>query len=98
MRIVISGMFWREPTGGSGQYLHALLEALLRVAPEHEYLLLLPAYREPRAGLQHSNIQTARPELVEGFKHSNVGWSPVMVRTPFDRRSENLAKLWYEQI
>src|SRR6185503_3782556 len=90
MRIVISGMFWREPTVGSGQYLHALLDALLRVAPEHEYLLLLPAYREPRAELKRANVQA--------FERSNGTWSSVVVRTPFDHRSENLAKLWYEQV
>src|SRR5262245_39226895 len=90
MRIAISGMFWREQTVGSGQYLHALLDALARVAPEHEYVVLLPAYREPCAALGRSNVQM--------FERSNVGWSPVVVRTPFDRRSGHAAKLWYEQI
>src|SRR3954462_6925031 len=44
MRIAISGMFWNQPTVGSGQYLHGMLGELARIAPEHEYLLLLPAY------------------------------------------------------
>jgi glycosyltransferase involved in cell wall biosynthesis len=77
MRIAISGMFWDRPTIGSGQYLHAMLGELARVAPEHEYVLLLPA-----------NVQT--------FKRSNV--QMLTVPTPFDGRSENLAKLWFEQI
>ena len=44
MRIAISGMFWNQPTVGSGQYLHGLLSELARVAPQHEYMLLLPDY------------------------------------------------------
>ena len=44
MRIAISGMFWGQPTVGSGQYLHGMLGELARVAPQHEYVLLLPAY------------------------------------------------------
>ena len=44
MRVVISGMFWSQPTVGTGQYLHGLLGGLGRLAPEHVYVLLLPAY------------------------------------------------------
>jgi glycosyltransferase involved in cell wall biosynthesis len=43
MRILISGMFWSQPNTGSGQYVHNLLRGLLAVAPQHEYVLLLPA-------------------------------------------------------
>lgn len=42
MRVAISGMFWSQPFTGSGQYLRGLLEGLMRVAPEHEYLVLVP--------------------------------------------------------
>ncbi len=79
MHIVISGMFWGQPTVGSGQYLHGLLAALARRAPDHTYTLLLPAYAPPG------------PDLPPGV----VGH---VVQTPFDRRAENLAKLWYEQV
>jgi hypothetical protein len=76
MRIAINGMFWSQPTVGSGQYLHGMLGELAHAAPEHEYVLLLPY-----------NVQT--------FKRSNV--QTFVVRTPFDGRSDNLAKLWFEQ-
>jgi glycosyltransferase involved in cell wall biosynthesis len=79
MQIVISGAFWSQPTVGSGQYLHGLLGALRRSAPEHAYTLLLPA----SAG--------AGPLPPPGV-------SLCVLRTPFDGRSANLAKLWYEQV
>jgi len=85
MRVAISGMFWDQPTVGSGQYLHGLLDALARVAPQHEYVLLLPSYP---LDARRSNVQT--------FERSNV--RTLVVQTPFDGRSENLAKLWYEQV
>jgi glycosyltransferase involved in cell wall biosynthesis len=84
MRIAISGMFWSQPTVGSGQYLHGMLGELTRAAPEHEYLLLLPAYLDDR--------RLGAPSVVRGR------WSVVVVRTPFDGRSDNLAKLWFEQV
>ncbi len=42
MRIGLNGWFWGTPEVGSGQYVHHLLHSLLRVAPEHEYILYLP--------------------------------------------------------
>ena len=81
MRIAINGMFWDQPNVGSGQYLHGLLGALERLAPEHQYVLLLPV---PRG----SNIET--------FERPNVQMFPIV--TPFDTRSANLAKLWFEQV
>jgi glycosyltransferase involved in cell wall biosynthesis len=43
MRIVLNGWFAaHDPQTGSGQYLRALLEWLPRVAPEHDYHLVLP--------------------------------------------------------
>lgn len=44
MRIGISGMFWHEPMVGSGQYVHHMIKQLPLVAPQHEYLLFIPAY------------------------------------------------------
>jgi glycosyltransferase involved in cell wall biosynthesis len=91
MRIAISGMFWSQPTVGSGQYLHGMLGELARVAPQHEYVLLLPAYLLDE---RRPTTDDRRPEAtpVVGDR-----WS-VVVRTPFDGRSKNLAKLWFEQI
>lgn len=81
MRVAINGMFWNQPTVGSGQYLHGLLGALTEISSEHEFVLLLPT-------TEHSNVGT--------FKRSNVQF--VAVPTPFDQRSANFAKLWFEQI
>ena len=59
MRIAINGMFWDQPNVGSGQYLHGLLGALAEVAPEHEYVLLLPeAHRSNGQTFKRSNVQT----------------------------------------
>jgi glycosyltransferase involved in cell wall biosynthesis len=45
MHILLNGSFWTQPTVGSGQYLHGLVRHLPRVAPQHRYTLLLPAYQ-----------------------------------------------------
>ena len=81
MRIGINGWFWGAPEVGSGQYVHHLLEALLRVAPEHEYILYLPG------ALPHAH-HVPVPD----------GVAVQIVRTPFDRHWENLAKVWFEQV
>jgi glycosyltransferase involved in cell wall biosynthesis len=67
-----------------------MLGELARVAPEHEYVLLLPADLDKR----RPTTDDRRPEAP-----SVVGrrWS-VVVPTPFDGRSKNFAKLWFEQI
>jgi len=83
MRIAINGMFWNQPMVGSGQYLHGMLGELARVAPQHEYLLLLPAQLDERR-----TTNDERPELPSSF----------VVPTPFDGRNKNFAKLWFEQI
>jgi glycosyltransferase involved in cell wall biosynthesis len=91
MRIAISGMFWSQPTVGSGQYLHGMLGQLARVAPQHEYVLLLPAYLDDRRPTTDDRRPAAAP-VVSGRS------SVVVVHTPFDGRSKNFAKLWFEQI
>ncbi|MFL5800951.1 MAG: glycosyltransferase family 4 protein [Roseiflexaceae bacterium] len=114
MHVVISGMFRDQPTVGSGQYLHGLLEALPRVAPEHTYTLLLPAYRT-----DHRPPTTDhRPEALSSVVVVRTPFEPpttdcrpealssvvsrpssvVVVRTPFDGGNANLSKLWFEQI
>jgi glycosyltransferase involved in cell wall biosynthesis len=42
MRIVINGWFIDQPDTGSGQYTLQLLKQLSRVAPQHEYALVVP--------------------------------------------------------
>jgi len=91
MRIAISGMFWHQPTVGSGQYVHGMLGELARVAPQHEYVLLLPAYLDDRPPTTDHRRTEAAPVV-------NGQWSVVVVHTPFDGRSKNFAKLWFEQI
>ena len=89
MRIAISGMFWSQPNVGSGQYLRGLIDALARAAPEHEYVLLLPNDdQRPATGDQQLATRTTFV----------AGRSSFVVRTPFDGRRDNLAKLWFEQV
>lgn len=42
MRVVINGWFIDQPHTGSGQYLRQLLKQLPRVAPQHEYAVIVP--------------------------------------------------------
>ena len=90
MRIAINGMFWNQPMVGSGQYLHGMLGELARVAPQHEYVLLLPAQLDERR-----TTNDERPELPASFV---IRHSSFVVPTPFDGRNKNFAKLWFEQI
>ncbi|MFN8481487.1 MAG: glycosyltransferase family 1 protein [Anaerolineae bacterium] len=41
MRITLNGLFWPMPSVGSGQYLHELLPALRRLAPDDEFTLAM---------------------------------------------------------
>jgi glycosyltransferase involved in cell wall biosynthesis len=91
MHVAINGMFWSQPAVGSGQYLRGLLDALLRVAPEHTYTLLLPAFKYDEGQTTNDQNDPKRSSFVRRP-------SSVVVRTPFDRRSANLAKLWFEQV
>ncbi len=43
VQIVINGSFWSQPTVGIGQYLHHVLPWLHRLAPQHRYLMVVPA-------------------------------------------------------
>jgi glycosyltransferase involved in cell wall biosynthesis len=106
MRIAISGMFWGQPAVGSGQYLRGLLDALPRAGPQHEYIVLRPAYldhRPPTADSEQDKETGRQGELPNTnlpAAHLSVvsRQSSVVVRTPFDQRSRNLAKLWFEQV
>jgi glycosyltransferase involved in cell wall biosynthesis len=91
MRVAINGMFWAEPNVGSGQYLRGLLGGLAEAAPQHEYVLLVPGYRL-------GERPTTKDEFAEFSSCSVLRLSSIVVKTPFDGRSANLAKLWFEQI
>ncbi len=45
MRIALSGWFWNQPATGSGQYLRHLVEQLLLLFPENEWVLFAPPDR-----------------------------------------------------
>ncbi|HEY88707.1 MAG TPA: glycosyltransferase family 4 protein [Thermoflexia bacterium] len=45
MRIALSGWFWNQLATGSGQYLHYLVEQLLKLFPESEFILIAPPDR-----------------------------------------------------
>jgi glycosyltransferase involved in cell wall biosynthesis len=90
MHIAINGMFWSRPGVGSGQYLHGLIGALPRVAPEHRYTLLLPAYLNDKRRTMNDESRKSDTSFI--LHRSSF------IQTPFDRRSDNLAKLWFEQV
>jgi glycosyltransferase involved in cell wall biosynthesis len=84
MHVAISATFWDQPAVGSGQYLHGLLGGLAAVAPELRITLLVPRYGSESATSREPPLGAA-PDM-------------VIVGTPFDTSSTNLAKLWFEQI
>ncbi len=84
MRIVVNAVFREEETTGSGQYVRNLLAALAEIDGETEYLLVAPR------GLKHGQASRERAES----GHAEVLWC----ETPFDGVSDNLVKLWFEQI
>ena len=118
MHIVISGMFWDEPTVGSGQYLRGLIGALPGVAPGHRVTVLVPAStRAPRTRQQAPGAAAPPPvaddragldAVPPGVETTDTAsqdqaviqhpTSFILVKTPFDGRSKNLAKLWFEQV
>jgi glycosyltransferase involved in cell wall biosynthesis len=81
MRIGINGTFWNRPSTGSGQYLHALLPALVNCEPENEYVVVVP---QSETTLELSQVS---PGI---FLYPE----PVAL----DRWSEDLGKLWFEQV
>jgi len=64
VRIAFNATFWGQEGTGSGQYLHHLLDALRRVAPEHELLTLRPAYNA--AHTSPGSAQALLPTPIDG--------------------------------
>jgi len=84
VRVAINAVFWGEETTGSGQYIRNLLQALAEIDGETEYVLVMP--RGLKHGRTfHESVSSGRVEIL---------WP----RTPFDGLSDNLTKLWFEQI
>ena len=84
MRVAINAVFWGEETTGSGQYIRNLLQALAEIDGATEYVLVMPRGLKHGRAFQES-VSSGRVEIL---------WR----RTPFDGLSDNLTKLWFEQI
>jgi glycosyltransferase involved in cell wall biosynthesis len=85
MRIVINGVFWDRPTTGSGQYLRALLPALAQRDTENDYAVIAP--QDDIIGTDVRALNDISPRT---FLY------PELVS--LNRFSENLGKVWFEQI
>ena len=73
MRIVINGWFAvHDVQTGSGQYLRALLEWLPRVAPEHEYHLVVPQSGPAPTMAQAGAGYRVYPVRASGFNLAKV--------------------------
>ena len=81
--IAFNGWFWTQNRAGSGQYLQQLVPALSRLSVELQFVMYTPA-------IHHSSDEII---TIDG-KEIPV----ISLRTPFDGLSENLAKLWFEQV
>ena len=61
VKITINGMFWRQPTTGSGQYVRALLTALRESSADHDYVVIVPsAVSGQRSALAHIRDNLAK--------------------------------------
>ena len=89
MRIGMNAFYLGAVTTGSGQYIHHLIRQLTRLGDESEYVLI-------------TNIERRRQDTSHSHSPSPILHSPFCilhpVPTPFDSISENLAKLWFEQV
>ena len=82
MRIGINAFYLGAVTTGSGQYINHLIRQLARLGDESEYIL----------------VQDARYKIQDT---GNLHPAPCIlhpISTPFDPVSEDLAKLWFEQV
>lgn len=88
LQIGLNALFLAHPTTGSGRYLIQLAHWLPRVAPELGYTVLAPVGPEGKLGVEAPPLHEER----------GASQRHVTVASPFDRRSENLAKLYLEQV
>ena len=89
MRIGINAFYLGAMTTGSGQYINHLIRQLTRLGDESEYILV-------------KNIECRTQNTSQSRSPFSILPSPSCilhsVYTPFDSISENLAKLWIEQV
>jgi glycosyltransferase involved in cell wall biosynthesis len=83
MRVGINGWFLGQETTGSGQYLRHLLRRFAQIDDGREYLLFVSPIQPGDAPSLHLPPHRFRQ---------------IVLTTPFDRSSSNLAKLWFEQV
>jgi glycosyltransferase involved in cell wall biosynthesis len=91
VRIGINAFYLGAVTTGSGQYISHLIRQLTRLGDESEYVLIHvkgTGYRIQATSNSHTTPCIVH--LASCILHP--------VPTPFDSISENLAKLWFEQV
>ena len=69
MRIAVNGWFLDQPGSGSGQYLRGLLRAMVRLAPDQLFLLVLPGPSE----FEIPGLKAERVTLKLGLWRTNLG-------------------------
>jgi glycosyltransferase involved in cell wall biosynthesis len=89
VRIGMNAFYLGAVTTGSGQYINHLMRQLTRLGDESEYVLI-------------TNIEWRMQDASHSHSPFSILRSPFCilhpVPTPFDSISENLAKLWFEQV
>ena len=89
MRIGMNAFYLGAVTTGSGQYINHLMRQLTRLGDESEYVLI-------------TNIEWRMQDTSHSHSPLSILHSPFCILhpapTPFDSMSENLAKLWFEQV
>ena len=83
MQIGINAWFLRQEATGSGQYLRHLLREFAAKDDSHQYTLFL---------------NPAQPGSTPLLELGPGRFRQATLVTPFDGRSTNLAKLWFEQV
>jgi glycosyltransferase involved in cell wall biosynthesis len=82
VRIGINAFYLGALTTGSGQYINHLIRQLAQLGDESEYIL----------------VQDARFKIQDTGNSHPASCIVHRVSTPFDPVSEDLAKLWFEQV
>jgi glycosyltransferase involved in cell wall biosynthesis len=85
VRIGINGSFWDKPTTGTGQYIRELLPALARCAPDNDYICFVP--ESESRGTVRRVVEEVSPRV-----------TLVPVHVPGARTSDNVGKVWFEQL
>ncbi|OGO04262.1 MAG: hypothetical protein A2Y73_00495 [Chloroflexi bacterium RBG_13_56_8] len=75
MKVGINGAFWGFDTTGSGQYVHHLLDALVALAPQDEFILLPPRYTHQTGSVR--GLQMPPQGLATPFDRLNSNLAKV---------------------